>query len=96
MFESTLSSVRGEVATRDTDLSQLRDRVNTLTVTVNGLRKELEVRGQEVAAARREAKNVVRLEVQYCQSYVWLCKTSGVVCTPGWSYSYFAIYLFVV
>ena len=39
---------------RDAELSKLRDKVNSLTVAANNLRKELEVKGQEVLTVRRE------------------------------------------
>lgn len=43
---------------RDAELSTLRNKVSSLTVGVSNLRKELEVKGQEVLAVRREANTI--------------------------------------
>ena len=46
-----------EIEGRDSELSKLRDKVNTLTVAVSDVRKELEIKGHEVLMIRREANN---------------------------------------
>lgn len=59
-YESRVEGLRGEVGRRDRELGQLREKVNNLTVALSDLRKELEVRGQEVIMARKEANSQIR------------------------------------
>ena len=52
-----MNELQSKVEGRDSELSKLRDKVNSLTVSVSNLRKELEVKGHEVLMIRREANN---------------------------------------
>ena len=45
---------------REEELCLLRESVNSKTVEVGQLRKHLEVRGQELEAAKREASTILR------------------------------------
>ena len=55
-----MSGLHLELEGRDSELCKLRDKVNTLTVAVSDLKKELEVKGHEVLMIRREANNKLR------------------------------------
>ena len=55
--ERVVNELQSKVEGRDSELSKLRDKVNSLTVSVSDLRKELEVKGHEVLMIRREANN---------------------------------------
>lgn len=55
-----MSSLNIDIEHRDAELSKLRDKVNSLTVAVNNLRKELEVKGQEVLGVRRETNSLLQ------------------------------------
>ena len=59
-YERTVNSLQVEIEGRNSELGKLRDKVNTLTVAVSNLKKELEVRGHEVLTIRREANNKLR------------------------------------
>ena len=59
-YKTMLSSMCKEVDRRDSELSKLRDRVNTLIVALSDLKKELEVRCQEVVMVKREANSQIR------------------------------------
>lgn len=50
-----MSDLSSDIDRRDAELSKLRDKVNSLTVAVSSLKKELEVKGHEVLMIRREA-----------------------------------------
>ena len=65
-YERNVGELHCEIEGRDSELSKLRDKVNTLTVAVSDLRKELEVKGHEVLMIRREANNRLQL-VHYMQ-----------------------------
>ena len=56
-YERAMNELQSKVEGRDSELSKLRDKVNSLTVSVSDLRKELEVKGHEVLMIRREANN---------------------------------------
>lgn len=58
--ESIAERLRGELASRDSELCKLRDQGNSLTVAVADLRKQLTVKEQELQLAKREAKNTLR------------------------------------
>ncbi len=49
-----MGSLSADIKHRDAELSKLRDKVNSFTVASSNLRKELEVKGQEVLSVRRE------------------------------------------
>ena len=53
--ERAVGELQSKVEGRDSELSKLRDKLNSLTVSVSDLRKELEVKGHEVLMIRREA-----------------------------------------
>ena len=55
--ERAVGELQSKVEGRDSELSKLRDKLNSLTVSVSDLRKELEVKGHEVLMIRREANN---------------------------------------
>ena len=52
-----MNELQSKVESRDSELSKLRDKINSLIVFVSDLRKELEVKGHEVFMIRREANN---------------------------------------
>ena len=52
-----MDGLRCEIENRDSEMSKLCDKINTLTVSVSDLRKELEVKGHEVLMIRRETNN---------------------------------------
>lgn len=54
-YERAMDALNSDINDRNAELSKLRDKVNSLTVGMNKLRKELEVKGQEVLMVRREA-----------------------------------------
>ena len=58
--EKTVSGLNSEVGRRDAELGKLRGKVNTLMVTNESLKKELEVKGQEVLTVRREASSLLQ------------------------------------
>ena len=55
-----MSDLKADVEYRDAELSKLRDKANSLTVGVNKLRKELEVKGHELSTARRESNTILQ------------------------------------
>ena len=57
---SQLEEVRAVLERREEELCLLRESVNSKTVEVGQLRKHLEVRGQELEAAKREASTILR------------------------------------
>ena len=57
---SQLEEVRAVLERREEELCLLRELVNSKTVEVGQLRKHLEVRGQELEAAKREASTILR------------------------------------
>jgi hypothetical protein len=59
-YERTVTSLNIDVEYRDAELSKLRDKANSLTVTVSNLKKELEVKGREVLGVRREANALLQ------------------------------------
>lgn len=59
-YEKTVSDLNADVECRDAELSKLRDKANSLTVGVNKLRKELEVKGHELLTVRRETNTVLQ------------------------------------
>ena len=52
-----MDELQSTIEGRDAELSKLRDKLNSLTVSVSDLKKELEVKGHEVLMIRREANN---------------------------------------
>ena len=50
-----MDELQSKVEGRDAELSKLRDKINSLTISVSDLRKELEVKGHEVLSICREA-----------------------------------------
>lgn len=59
-YERAIDSLNSDINNQNAELSKLRDKVNTLTVGMSNLRKELEVKGQEVLMVRREANALVQ------------------------------------
>ena len=55
-----VSSLCSDIEMKDAELSKLRNNVNSLTVAVANIRKELEVKGNEVLATRREANAILQ------------------------------------
>ncbi len=53
-YDIIVRDLNTNIERRDAELSRMRDKVNSLTVAVSDLRKELEVKGHEVLATRRE------------------------------------------
>ena len=58
--QSTVADLTGTVEGRDIELAKLRDKVNTFTVKLNEVKKELEVRSHEVIMVHREAKSRIQ------------------------------------
>lgn len=56
-YERAVNELQSKIEGRDSELSKLRDKVNSLTVSVSDLRKELEVKSHEVLMIRRKANN---------------------------------------
>lgn len=56
-YERAVDELQSKVEGRDSELSKLRDKLNSLTISVSDLRKELEIKGHEVLMIRREANN---------------------------------------
>lgn len=59
-YERAMEALNSDMNSRNAELGKLRDKVNTLTVGMNNLRKELEVKGQEVLMVRREANAILQ------------------------------------
>ena len=55
-----MADLTGTVEGRDIELAKLRDKVNTFTVKLNEVKKELEVRSHEVIMVHREAKSRIQ------------------------------------
>ena len=56
-YERAVNELQSKIEGRDSELSKLRDKVNSLTVSASDLRKELEVKSHEVLMIRRKANN---------------------------------------
>ena len=57
----TIRNLEAETERKDSELAGLKDKVSDLIGAVNKLRKELEVKGQEILTVRREANTQVQL-----------------------------------
>ena len=55
-----VEEAREEVERRSHDLSRTRDSLDSITVETTQLRKQLEVRVQELESAKRQASNIMR------------------------------------
>ncbi len=58
--EGITEGIRRQLECRDSELSGLREKSNSLTVAIADLKKQLTVREQELQLARREAKSTLR------------------------------------
>ena len=58
--ERSVLELQSSVEAREAELGRLRSKVNSLTVATSDLRKELEVKGQEVLTVRRETTNLMK------------------------------------
>ena len=57
----TIGNLEAEVERRVAELAALKNKVSDLTGAMSELRKELEVKGQEILSVRREANTQVQL-----------------------------------
>ncbi len=69
--ERITDSLRKEIESRDSELSVLREKGNSLTVAIADLRKQLTVREQELQLAKREAKSTLRYYHYLC-TYMYI------------------------
>ena len=59
-YRQQLEDMKAEGERRSCDLSHVRESLHSSTEEAALLRKQIEVRGQELAAAKREASNILR------------------------------------